>query len=216
MIGCTAPSHIYPSLAVVRELASRGHQVSYAVGERLTGLVEPTGSRTRSASLAAPAGRRRVVLAVGQHIDPADLGPIPAGFEVHCSVPQLAVLAVASAFITHAGMGGCTESLWFGVPTVAIPQAADQFGNAATLEQLGVGRHLPAEEVTAAALRSAVDSVAGSVDVAARLAEIRALVRKQGGGPCRGRGRVVPELSDRRCGSARWGFRLVGTRLANV
>ena len=100
---------------------------------------------------------------------------------MHCSVPQLAVLAVASAFITHAGMGGCTESLWFGVPTVAIPQAADQFGNAATLDQLGVGRHLPAEEVTAAALRSAVVSVAGSVDVAARLVEIRALVRKQGG-----------------------------------
>jgi MGT family glycosyltransferase len=89
-----------------------------------------------------------VVLAVGQHIDPADLGPIPAGFEVHRSVQQLAVLAVASAFITHAGMGGCTESLWFGVPTVAIPQAADQFGNAATLEQLGVGRHPPSQEVT--------------------------------------------------------------------
>jgi UDP:flavonoid glycosyltransferase YjiC (YdhE family) len=44
MIGCTAPSHIYPSLAVIRELVSRGRQVSYAVGERLTGLVEPTGA----------------------------------------------------------------------------------------------------------------------------------------------------------------------------
>jgi MGT family glycosyltransferase len=139
-----------------------------------------------------------VVLAVGQHIDPADLGPIPAGFEVHRSVPQLAVLAVASAFITHAGMGGCTESLWFGVPTVAIPQAADQFGNAATLEQLGVGRHPPSQEVTAAVLHSVVDSVAGSVDVAARLAEIRALVRKQGGVD-RAADAVESFLSDRRC-----------------
>jgi UDP:flavonoid glycosyltransferase YjiC (YdhE family) len=95
-------------------------------------------------------------------------------------VPQLAVLAVASAFITYAGMGGAPSRCG----SACRPwrsQAVDQFGNAATLEQLGVGRHLPAEEVTAAALRSAVDSVAGSVDVAARLAEIRALVRKQGG-----------------------------------
>jgi MGT family glycosyltransferase len=122
-----------------------------------------------------------VVLAVGQHVDPANLGPIPARFEVHRSVPQLAVLAVASAFITHAGTGGRTAALWFGVPTVAIPQTADQFGNAAILEQLGVGMHRPAEEVTAATLRSAVDSVAGSADAAARLAEIRALVRTQGG-----------------------------------
>jgi MGT family glycosyltransferase len=370
MIGCTAPSHIYPSLALITELVSRGHRVSYAVGERLTGLVEPTGAelvphpsllplgdaawpddpgsamrvfldeaisvlprlidryhadrpdlllydigglpapvlgarygipavqlsptlvawdgyeqdlaevlealwtsesgksydaafatwlrengierttwdwlnhpehvlsliprvmqpnadrvpstvrfvgpcldsqRLADTSWTPPKEDKRVllvsfgtaftdqldvyracldgfadsdwhvVLAVGQHVDPADLGPIPASFEVHRSVPQLAVLAAASAFITHAGMGGCTESLWFGVPTVAIPQAADQFGNAATLEQLGVGRHLPAEEVTAAALRSAVDSVAGSAEVAGRLAEIRAVVRSQGG-----------------------------------
>ncbi|MGW4642311.1 nucleotide disphospho-sugar-binding domain-containing protein [Sphaerisporangium sp. NPDC004334] len=96
-------------------------------------------------------------------------------------MPQLAVLAEASAFVTHAGMGGCTESLWFGVPTVAIPQAVDQFGNAARLEELGVGRHLPAEEVTAAVLRDAVEFVAGSADVAARLAGMRATVRAHGG-----------------------------------
>jgi MGT family glycosyltransferase len=122
-----------------------------------------------------------VVLAVGKHVDPADLGPLPAGFEVHRTVPQLAVLAAASAFVTHAGMGGCTESLWFGVPTVAIPQAVDQFGNAAILAELGVGEHLPAGEVTVESLRSAVDSVANSADVAARLAEIKATVRSQGG-----------------------------------
>ncbi|MEU8269429.1 hypothetical protein AB0B89_20005 [Sphaerisporangium sp. NPDC049002] len=48
-------------------------------------------------------------------------------------------------------------------------------------DQLGVGRHLPAEEVTAAALRSAVESIAGSAEVAARLAEIRTSVRSRGG-----------------------------------
>lgn len=44
MVGVTAPSHIYPSLAVIRELVSRGHRVSYAVGDRLADLVAPTGA----------------------------------------------------------------------------------------------------------------------------------------------------------------------------
>ncbi|GAA1995027.1 macrolide family glycosyltransferase [Amycolatopsis minnesotensis] len=371
MVGCTAPSHVYPSLAVIRELVSRGHRVSYAVGEALTGLVEPTGAepvthpsilplgdaaawpedpasamrvfldegigvlprlterfdddrpdlvlydigglpgpvlgarygvpavqlsptyvawdgyeadlaetleaiaisdsgksyyatfdawlrengidrpasdwqshpehvlslipramqpnadrvpdrvrfvgpcldpvRLADRSWTPPPGGEpvllvsfgtafndqpevfracfeafagsgwHVVMSIGDKVDRASLGPVPDGFELHETVPQLAVLAAASAFITHAGMGGCTESLWFGVPTVAIPQAVDQFGNAAVLEQLGAGRHLPSDEVTAATLRSAVDAVAGSPEIAARLAEIQREVRAHGG-----------------------------------
>ncbi|MFC6081733.1 nucleotide disphospho-sugar-binding domain-containing protein [Sphaerisporangium aureirubrum] len=78
-------------------------------------------------------------------------------------------------------MGGCAESLWYGVPTVAIPQAVDQFGNAAMLEELGVGVRLASEEVDAATLRAAVESVAGSPKVAARVAGLRAEVRPEGG-----------------------------------
>ena len=44
MAGVTAPSHVYPGLAVIRELVSRGHRVRYAVGDRLAGLVAPTGA----------------------------------------------------------------------------------------------------------------------------------------------------------------------------
>lgn len=81
----------------------------------------------------------QVVMAVGKRVNPADLGPLPRNVEVLPSIPQLAVLASASAFITHAGMASCSEALWFGVPTVAIPQAVDQFRNASMLEELGVG-----------------------------------------------------------------------------
>jgi MGT family glycosyltransferase len=122
-----------------------------------------------------------VVMSIGKHVSPDAVGPLPDSVEVFESVPQLAVLAAASAFITHAGMGGATESLWFGVPTVAIPQAADQFGNAAQLESLGVGRHLPASSVTAASLRKAVDEVSSSPEVAKRLAELKAEIRRHGG-----------------------------------
>ncbi len=122
-----------------------------------------------------------VVMAVGQRVDPAALGPLPANVEAHRSVPQLAVLAAASAFVTHAGMGSCVESLWFGVPTVAIPLAAEQFGNAAILAALGVGEQLAADQISPQALRTSVESVASSADVARRLAGIRETVRTHGG-----------------------------------
>ncbi|MCM3923397.1 UDP glycosyltransferase [Frankia sp. AiPs1] len=123
----------------------------------------------------------QVVMAIGQRVDPACLGPLPANVEAHRSVPQLAVLAAASAFITHAGMGSCVEALYFGVPTVAIPLAAEQFGNAAILTALGVGQLLPAEQVRPALLRGAVEAVASSPAIAGRLATIRATVRAHGG-----------------------------------
>lgn len=123
----------------------------------------------------------QVVMAVGNRVNVADLGPIPRNIEVYPSVPQLAVLASASVFITHAGMASCSEALWFGVPMVAIPQAVDQFRNASMLEELGVGCQLSADQLSPAALRSAVESVTGASGLAGRLAEVQAEVRAQGG-----------------------------------
>ncbi|HEX2301738.1 MAG TPA: macrolide family glycosyltransferase [Pseudonocardiaceae bacterium] len=119
----------------------------------------------------------RLVLSTGK-VDPADLGPLPAGVQAARIQPQLDVLAHASVFITHAGMGGSVESLWFGVPTVAIPQAVDQFANAARLETLGVGVHLPAEQVDGESLRSAVAVAAARTE---RARELRQEVRSFGG-----------------------------------
>ncbi|MBP2370585.1 macrolide family glycosyltransferase [Pseudonocardia parietis] len=121
------------------------------------------------------------VLATGPHVAREDLGEIPDDVLVREWVPQLAVLAHASAFVTHAGMGGCSEGLWHGVPMVAVPQAVDQFGNAARLAELGVGEHLPAGEVTPETLRSAVLRLASSEVVAQRCAEQKAVARAAGG-----------------------------------
>lgn len=123
------------------------------------------------------------VLAIGPHVDPAELGTVPDDVVVREWVPQLAVLAHASAFVTHAGMGGCAEGLFHGVPMVAVPQAVDQFGNAAMLAELGVGEHLPADEVTPDRLRAAVLGLASSEAVAQRCAEQRRRARVAGGAP---------------------------------
>jgi MGT family glycosyltransferase len=121
------------------------------------------------------------VVAIGTHVDPDALGPLPAHVTVRPWVPQLAVLARASAFVTHAGMGGCAEALFHGVPMVAVPQAVDQFGNAEQLVALGVGERIATGDVTPELLRAAVDRVASSPDVAAACAEQRALARAAGG-----------------------------------
>ncbi|WP_425557657.1 macrolide family glycosyltransferase [Kitasatospora cystarginea] len=121
-----------------------------------------------------------VVLQVGKTTDLAELGDIPANVEVHRWVPQFAVLQEADAFVTHAGMGGCSEGLYCGLPMVAVPQAADQFANADRLVELGVGRRLDTADATAEALRSAVLELNGDPVVAARLAEISRDVRAGG------------------------------------
>jgi UDP:flavonoid glycosyltransferase YjiC (YdhE family) len=75
-------------------------------------------------------------------------------------------------------MGGAVESLWFGVPTVAIPQAVDQFLNAAKLADLGAGVQLPAEQLTGESLRAAVEAATRN---AGRAQELSREVRSAGG-----------------------------------
>lgn len=121
---------------------------------------------------------REIVVQIGRHVTAP--GPVPANTTLHRWVPQLAVLEHAHAFVTHAGMGGASEGLWHGVPMVAVPQAVDQFGNAARLAELGVARHLPAEEATPAALREALLALDDPA-VRARSAALRTELRAAGG-----------------------------------
>lgn len=122
----------------------------------------------------------RLVLATG-HAGAEDLGPVPPWVQLRESVPQPAVLKLADCFITHAGMGSCTEGLWFGVPMVALPQAVDQPANAARLETIGVGRHLPDHLPGVDAIRNAVLGVAADRQVRMNLDAIRGEIHGHGG-----------------------------------
>ena len=63
----------------------------------------------------APLGWR-VVIAIGNYVSPDEIGDVPSTVELHRWVPQFAVLGRASAFVTHAGSGGCSEGLYQGHP----------------------------------------------------------------------------------------------------
>ncbi|MFJ9021611.1 macrolide family glycosyltransferase [Streptomyces sp. NPDC102259] len=121
-----------------------------------------------------------VVMSVGA-VPTDGLGPLPANVEVHSHVPQLAVLAHADAFVTHAGMGGTMEALHYGVPLVAVPQMAEQRVNAAQIERLRLGVHLPRESVTPEALREAVLRVSSDRDIRAGLSAMRREIAAAGG-----------------------------------
>ncbi|MEG3626910.1 macrolide-inactivating glycosyltransferase [Streptomyces poriticola] len=122
-----------------------------------------------------------LVLQIGRHVDPAELGDVPDTVEVRSWVPQLAILQQADLFVTHAGAGGSQEGLATATPMIAVPQAVDQFGNADLLQALGVARRLDTEEATGEALRAAALELVGDPEVAGRLEGIQAQMAEEGG-----------------------------------
>ncbi|AOS62985.1 macrolide family glycosyltransferase [Actinoalloteichus hymeniacidonis] len=122
----------------------------------------------------------QIVMAIGD-VDRELLGPVPPNVEIHRQVPQLAVLRHAQAFVTHAGMGSTMESLSHSVPMVALPQMAEQRANADRIVDLGLGRALDPEVLTAEALWEAVDGVMHDPGIRDRLAWMRGEIAESGG-----------------------------------
>jgi MGT family glycosyltransferase len=122
-----------------------------------------------------------VVLQIGGRTDPAELGRVPSNVEVHPWMPQLATLEQADAFVRHAGMGGSSEGLFTATPMIAVPQGAEQFGNADRLVELGVARRVDTEDATADTLRTLLIELSDSPAVAERSRLLRAEVRAEGG-----------------------------------
>lgn len=90
-------------------------------------------------------------------IAPASLENIPENVEVAQMVPQLDILSQASAFITHAGMGGTGEAIYYGVPMIAIPQMEEQAITAGQIVKNGLGiAFLDKNSITSEALKAAI------------------------------------------------------------
>jgi MGT family glycosyltransferase len=123
------------------------------------------------------------VLTVGSRVDPAELGPVPADVTVAAEVPQIDVLTHASAFVTHAGMGGVLEALRAGVPMLTVPQTPEQEANALRVGDLGAAVALDPVSLSADGLRSAVDRLVADAGVRASVARLRTEILSCGGTP---------------------------------
>lgn len=123
----------------------------------------------------------QVVMAIGEHTDPAAVGPVPPNVRIAAAVPQLGVLRHAAAFVSHAGMGSTMEALYYQVPLVAVPQVHEQAVNAARVQELGLGRHLQDRTPTATQLREAVEQVSADEAIRANLAAMKHALLAAGG-----------------------------------
>ena len=89
----------------------------------------------------------QVVLSVGNLVSPEAFGALPEHISVFSHVDQIAVLQQADVFVSHCGMNSVSESLYFGVPLVMLPQTAEQGGVAQRVLQLGAGVKLSKTDV---------------------------------------------------------------------
>lgn len=110
------------------------------------------------------------VLCVGSQPDalefledaPGQAVVLPDNVTMRSSVSQVEMLSTfADVFISHAGFNSLQESVFAGVPIIAIPQAVDQPANALKVQRCGWGRALlkPMEAVTAASIRTTLQDV---------------------------------------------------------
>ncbi|MDO4467129.1 MAG: glycosyltransferase [Bacillota bacterium] len=100
-----------------------------------------------------------VFVALGA-VNPKKLKDIPENVEIGQMVPQLDILSQADVFITHAGMGGTGESIYYGVPMIAIPQMEEQAITARAIESNGLGFGLfSKKDVTSENLRSRIETL---------------------------------------------------------
>jgi len=123
----------------------------------------------------------QVVLSRGRHVDPVALGPIPDNFLVSPYVPQLDILSRARVFVTHAGMNSTMESLYYGVPMVAVPQMQEQDVTARRIAEMGLGIALEKEAMNVATLRDAVDRGTNDVTIAEHVQHMKQLTHEAGG-----------------------------------
>ena len=103
-----------------------------------------------------------VLATIGRDNDPSALAPIPGNARVEQYIPQAEVLPYCAAVVHHAGAGTMLGVLAHGLPSVALPQSADNFINANLLAGAGAANTLMPGEVTGAAVRAALRTVLGT------------------------------------------------------
>jgi len=99
----------------------------------------------------------QVIMSVGNLVSIEEFGELPENISVFPHVDQIAVLQQADVFVSHCGMNSVSESLYFGVPLVMLPQTSEQGGVAERVSQLGAGIKL--DKSDAASILGAINSI---------------------------------------------------------
>lgn len=114
-----------------------------------------------------------VLMTVGSDNDPQALGPTGPNVHVAQFIPQASLLPHCTAAVHHAGAGTTFGILAHGLPSVALPQGADNFTIADRVAAAGAAVAIGPGQLTASALSDALHAVLSQQpyrDSAARLA----------------------------------------------
>jgi UDP:flavonoid glycosyltransferase YjiC (YdhE family) len=96
------------------------------------------------------------VVTVGPNADPAVLGPQPSRVVVERYIPQTLLLPECDVVASHAGSGTALAALSLGIPQLCLPQAADQFLNAAAIARAGAGISIAPQDIDRAGVALAI------------------------------------------------------------
>ena len=99
----------------------------------------------------------QVIMSVGHLVSLEDVGEQPENISVFSHVDQIAVLQQADVFVSHCGMNSVSESLYFGVPLIMLPQTSEQGGVSERVKQLGAGIKL--DQTDASSILEAVNKI---------------------------------------------------------
>ena len=99
----------------------------------------------------------QVIMSVGNRVSVEKLGEVPENISVFSYVDQIAVLKQADVFVSHCGMNSVSESLYFEVPLVMLPQTTEQKGVAERVLELGAG--IKPDKTDAVSVLNAVSKV---------------------------------------------------------
>ena len=99
----------------------------------------------------------QVIISVGNIVSIKDFEELPENISIFSHVDQIAVLEKADVFISHCGMNSVSESLYFEVPLVMIPQTSEQKGVSERVFQLGAGIKL--DKTDAISISHAIDKI---------------------------------------------------------
>jgi UDP:flavonoid glycosyltransferase YjiC (YdhE family) len=100
-----------------------------------------------------------VLVTVGPHLDPAELGPQPLNISIAQYIPQAGILPHCDLVVSHGGSGSVLGALTHGLPSLLIPMGADQPLNAGRCVALGLGLALDPMAATAEQVRDAVSEL---------------------------------------------------------
>ncbi|WP_159941972.1 MULTISPECIES: macrolide family glycosyltransferase [unclassified Nocardiopsis] len=124
-----------------------------------------------------------VVVTLGGHLSPEDLGPLPPNVEAHDWVSHQAVLEHARVCVTHGGMGTLMEAFSRGRPAVCVPHSPDVAPMVRQVGALSLGAVLPPGEADATKIREQVERVSQDERILERVGRLRREIRS--GGPSR-------------------------------